>query len=231
MLGNYHNINFANCIVTGMVNAGFTVAPNIAACTIDNLIFNSCQSLKNNTGGGTGDGFYFYLNNGAINNEVMLGCVSSGNRYGITAVAMVKKLKVDQSTQIVGNTAGDYNTSSASFNYASAAPTTNTWSQGETVNNIAPAGWVCVTSGTFGTLNSGSTNGSITSGTNSLTVNYATGLIIGQYITIAGVTGVKKITAISGTTITINSNADATVTNAAVAYSAPVFKGFGVIQS
>jgi hypothetical protein len=77
---------------------------------------------------------------------------------------------------------------------------------------------------TGNTVNFSTTTGSITSGTASLTVSSAFGLYAGAYITIQGVTGVKLITAISGTTVTIDSNASATVATAAVAFSQPVWK-------
>jgi parallel beta-helix repeat protein len=116
------------------------------------------------------------------------------------------------------------------------SPTTGTFMAGDKVFYRTPTannyiGEVCTVSGTKGTLNSGNTTGTITSGTSTLTVNSATGLVIGCYITIAGVAGVKRVTAIDGTTITIDSNADATVTNAAIAYSAPTMKGFGMAQA
>jgi hypothetical protein len=63
--------------------------------------------------------------------------------------------------------------------------------------------------------NSGRT-GSITTGTSTLIVSDASKLNVGRKIAIAGVTGTKKITAISGTTITLDSTADATVASAAV---------------
>jgi len=118
------------------------------------------------------------------------------------------------------------------------APTTTpgagTWLQGVAFDwwAVSPSGvlgTICTTSGTSGTL-SGVT-GSITSGTTSLTVSDASNLLQGQHITIAGVTGIKIIVGISGTTITIDSNADATVSSAAVAFSAPVWKNFGSIAS
>jgi hypothetical protein len=72
-------------------------------------------------------------------------------------------------------------------------------------------------------------NGSITSGTDSLAVNVASDFSEGQYITVDGVSGVKQIISISGTTITIDSNADATVIEAAIAYSSPTFNPYGAI--
>lgn len=119
---------------------------------------------------------------------------------------------------------------------ARSVPSTGTWLRGWLVWNDATSaggwvGWSCVQSGTFGTLNGGATTGSISSASDSLTVSTATGLVVGQYITIAGVSGVKRITDIAGTTVTLDSAANATVSGAAVAFSAPVFKGFGEIEA
>lgn len=115
-------------------------------------------------------------------------------------------------------------------------PATGTWQLGDKRETMAPAaagymGYVCTAAGTMGTLNSGATTGSINSGSTSLTVSSATGLAIGQYITIAGVTGVKKIINIVGTTVIIDSAASATVSGAAVAFSPATWKGYGLIQS
>lgn len=85
-------------------------------------------------------------------------------------------------------------------------------------------GFIVLAPGSPGTLNGGATTGSITAGTATLTVSSATGLKPGAYITIAGVSGAKRITAISGTTVTLATNADATVAGAAVAFAAPTFK-------
>ncbi|WP_445505826.1 hypothetical protein [Niallia sp. 03091] len=62
--------------------------------------------------------------------------------------------------------------------------------------------------------------GSISAGTNSLTVNQIKGgyrsLAVGDFITIAGVSGVRRITAINDLTLTLDSNVDNTVSNAVV---------------
>jgi hypothetical protein len=119
---------------------------------------------------------------------------------------------------------------------SAAAPTDGTFIQGDIFYNTSPTaggfvGWVCTTSGTFGTLNSGATTGGITSGTNLLVVNSATGLTEGCFITIAGVSGIKTVQSISGLNITLTSNANATVSGAAVAFSTAVFKTFGAISA
>jgi hypothetical protein len=114
-----------------------------------------------------------------------------------------------------------------SLDYSSVAPTSRTWDRGDVVWKSDPSasgtpGWVCVQGGTFETL-SGVT-GSITSGTPLLTLNTVTGVKVGLYLTIVGVTGIKKVISMSGLVATLDSNADATVTGAAVAYSPAIFK-------
>jgi hypothetical protein len=101
----------------------------------------------------------------------------------------------------------------------------SSWEIGDTVYNIYPAvgspiGWKCTVTGTF---TAAATTGGITTGTTSLVVALATGFEVGDYITIAGVTGTKQIRVIVGTTFTIDSNADATVAAAAVVTPVPVF--------
>jgi hypothetical protein len=64
-----------------------------------------------------------------------------------------------------------------------------------------------------------------------LVVNSATGLTEGCFITIAGVSGIKTVQSISGLNITLTSNANATVSGAAVAFSTAVFKTFGAISA
>ena len=118
----------------------------------------------------------------------------------------------------------------ASGGRSGSIPTVGSYQNGDLVMNSTPSGtspigWVCSTSGTFGTL--AGVTGSITSGTVSLTVNDASNLNVYQYINIVGVTGTKKIIKISGTTVTIDSSADATVSGASVSYQTPVFTKFG----
>jgi len=117
-----------------------------------------------------------------------------------------------------------------------AAPTTNTWNKGQKVYtwNLIPngyLGWICTTAGTMGTLNANATTGSITTGINTLTVNSVTGLSMGCKLAISGIVGQKTVTAVNGLVVTLDSNADATVTNASVTFSPAVWKGFGLIQA
>jgi hypothetical protein len=102
------------------------------------------------------------------------------------------------------------------------------WAKTATIGQ--PVGQVCVVAGTKSTLNGGLTTGDILNTTFLLTVNSTTGLLVNSYITIAGVTGVKQITNITGLVVTIDVAADATVVGAAIAYSPPSFGTFGVIS-
>lgn len=104
---------------------------------------------------------------------------------------------------------------------ASAVPATGTWIVGDRIENHSISaggysGWYCMTSGSFLTL-AGKT-GSVGTGLAALTVNDPKDFKVGQVISIAGVTGNKTITAISGVVLTIDSTSDATVTNAAITY-------------
>lgn len=81
---------------------------------------------------------------------------------------------------------------------ASSLPTTGTYNKADVLFKHDPVvgselGWVCITSGTQGTLNNGLTTGSISSGSTAITVSSLTGLEVGNYISIAGVTGVKCV--------------------------------------
>jgi len=111
-----------------------------------------------------------------------------------------------------------------------------TWVYGSKVEKMNPVaggteGWIIIAEGTFGTLNSGSTTGGITSGTAILTVSDNTELVEGQFITISGVTGNFIVESISGVTITLNTNADATVSSASVSFAAPTVKEYGAITA
>jgi hypothetical protein len=102
-----------------------------------------------------------------------------------------------------------------------AAPTTGSYRKGAVVWNSDPdageaAGWMCAGSGTMGTLSGVTATGTNTA--TSVVVNTTTGLHVGAYITIAGVTGTKTVMGIIGTTVHLSSAIDADVTDAAVAY-------------
>ena len=114
--------------------------------------------------------------------------------------------------------------------YENNFPASGTWTRGEKAYMSAPlpgnpVGWVCGVSGTFGTL-SGVT-ATTTAGSSSIVVNTTTGLLVGNYIKIAGVSGVKKVIGISGTSVTLDTSADVAVIGATVAYQVPSLYPFG----
>ncbi|PKM93723.1 MAG: hypothetical protein CVU84_14165 [Firmicutes bacterium HGW-Firmicutes-1] len=113
-------------------------------------------------------------------------------------------------------------------------PTTGSWRSGDMVYHSAPIvsgyiGWICINSGTFGTLSS--ITGNVDNGGTVMTVNNATGLHVGDMIFIVGIQGSRYVMTISGNAITLNYPVTSTVRNAVVSYVAPVFKGFGLIQA
>lgn len=116
-----------------------------------------------------------------------------------------------------------------SISFGTAAPKTGTWGRGSVRYNTAatsgqPIGWQCTSEGTF---SAASTTGSISSGAANLTVASTTGLAVDDYVTIAGVTGIKRILYITGSVLTLDSTSDATVSGAAVATPDPTFSSIG----
>jgi len=103
------------------------------------------------------------------------------------------------------------------------APSLGTWLLGERYTDAAGARHRCTVAGTCGTLNGGATTGSIDAGSDQLTLSSAAGLYVGQFVTVAGVTGVFRVKALDGLVATLDGAADATVAAAAVAFSAPAF--------
>jgi len=113
-----------------------------------------------------------------------------------------------------------------------AAPTAGTFEVGDQylTTNVSGTrsdfGKLCITSGTAGTLSS--VTGGVTSGGRLVTVTGTGNIPEGGYITIAGVSGVKRVVHVyDATKLYIDSDADATVSGAAVAFSSPAFKLIG----
>lgn len=189
------------------------------------------------------------VNNAVIDGNVIDGSASSGVIFNSTGenISLTNNKSINSGAYgyrnfavgpriIVSNNYAYNNTSGDYLNLGiSTAPAVGTWQLGDIVPNVggvasgANNSFICTTTGTLGTLNGGATTGGITINTKALVVNSATGLQIGQYITIAGVAGVKRITGLSGTSVTIDTNASATVAGAAVAFSNAVFKSTGTI--
>lgn len=116
--------------------------------------------------------------------------------------------------------------------FPSITATKKSWNKGDLFynSNIQPSvageesaliGSVCTSQGTYGILVG--VSGTTTSGSNIVTVNDSDSLAEGVYININGVTGIKKIVSIDGVTVTIDSNADASLSGASISYAIPVF--------
>jgi hypothetical protein len=194
-----------------------------------NVIIDCNTSASSSTSSAAGINFNG-CNDGFVDGNVCINQDTGRMKYFVQATSSDNRIVVTPNNRIKSML------TSSVLNMRTSAPISGTWSVGEQIhywNTAAGAspGTQCTTAGTMGTLNSGSTTGSITSGTATLTVNSASGLSVGVYISIAGVTGTKIVTAISGTTITIDSNADATVSSAAVAYVNAVFKALPSIAA
>jgi hypothetical protein len=194
-----------------------------------NALYNGCymQATEN-----TQDCLFMVSDNVA---KVQLIFFASSNVMNINSIIIEALPSYGRAEDNITTVYSGYEDIIPGVNIASAIPTKGTFSKGKIVYNSSPSGgayegWVCVTSGTFGTLNDGNTTGSIASGSKELTVNDPTGLIVGQYITITGVSGVKQIDYISGNAVTLTNTANVAATNEAVAFSQPVLKGFGLIQ-
>jgi hypothetical protein len=213
---------------TGDTSNGYNkIKGNIVQAGVDALrvdsAFNSSEIFDNTLNGGSHD-----LN------------------YNITGVRSLNL--VAQNTLVNGTVTGAATAATATFianqqdrlrSVLNAIPSSSnslgTWNVGDIVENSAPTAtgalcWVCTTAGTMGTLNSGNTTGSITTGTAALTVNSTSGLMAGDYITVAGAGAsggnlAAQITAINGAVVTLGTNAGTTVSGAAVSYTAATFTG------
>lgn len=119
--------------------------------------------------------------------------------------------------------------------WAGAAPTAGSWAQGSVVWNTGAAagtspGWICnldcvVTTDPRCPLNGGATTGTITTGTNLLTVNAVTNLKIGDFIDVAAdaggyaVSGIRVVNLdVANKIATLATNASATATGGAVSF-------------
>lgn len=130
-----------------------------------------------------------------------------------------------------GQTFTTLNVENFPFNIALAAPNAGSFKQGRIIINAAATkgtifGWVCDTTGTFGTLTT--TTGSITSGTNKLVVGAGEGVNItaGVYLNINGVA--RRVLKVTADTAWLETNASATLTSASINYFTPTFSIIGL---
>jgi hypothetical protein len=109
-----------------------------------------------------------------------------------------------------------------------------TYEVGDIIWDSAPApggrnGQRCITAGTlFGVYPASMPTATTTTGT-TCTFSSTTAIHPGQYIAVAGISGTRKITAVSGTTVTVNSAFGSVVSTAAVTFVPPTFADFGEV--
>lgn len=122
--------------------------------------------------------------------------------------------------------------------WATAAPATGCHELGDVYRNAAsnnPQGWRIITAGCFGAL--AATTGTMSNGSKSLTsLSQTIGIYPGAYVTVAGA-GVAaadltaKVTAISGTTATLDTAASTAVAGVAVTYKAAAYRVIGPLSA
>jgi hypothetical protein len=234
------NSALKNCYfdLTGITPTGGTkVSLGKSAQYCDFYLPQTATSFTNATTGTNGL-IGCYINTGSMLTELILGAVGYSKNNIIndqrnihggvsgTQVVIDGDVRIGQPSSATPNilTVNNYK-----MTWGTAAPSTGSWAQGSVVwkSDVAAGGspgWVNTADGTFTAI---STTGSIDNLSTYLTVDSTSGMVIGSYITIAGVTGVKRIVNINTTTkvVTIHAASDATVAGAAVANSnTAVFK-------
>ncbi len=162
---------------------------------------------------------------------------SNGLQFGNGYVTLVDALtkRADVRRDDAGNRT-IFASKSLAFSPNDNNPTVGSYEVGDQLNTIAVSATrsqyakLCITAGTAGTLTG--VTASVTSGSTLVTVNTTVNIPLGTFITIAGISGVKRIEQLfSNTIVYIDTPADASVTTAVVAFSPPVFKvtgGFGI---
>jgi parallel beta-helix repeat protein len=172
---------------------------------------------------------YTNTNNVIVSNNIMIDNLgSSAAYYGVYFHSVSTNAEARKFSY---NNIG-YNLAAEFTGGWTGTPTAGSWLNGEKLYFPTPAagvyiGTVCTTSGTAGTLVG--VTGTGTSGTPTLTVNSASDLAVGMYITVDAAN--YRIKTISGTTVTLWSNLSTSPSSAAVSYTTPVFKNFGAIAA
>jgi hypothetical protein len=239
--GPMYNIEISGNTITGMLNSGGTQGV-VYLYYLRDVVFKN-NIITNNSGSGLSIGVGVVINANISGNTI-----SNNTGYAVYANGGGNLYEVvAENNDLTGNCLGafDYAYPEQKFvlrnNKGLVAGTSvnahNTFEVGDYYNiNHATNKWVrCTAAGTFiaaATYNSTAVTATTVSGTSVVTVNRAgaIGLVSGQYISIAGVTGTKKITGVTmgdfdatgiiSASITVDSNCDATVTTAAVSYVA-----------
>jgi hypothetical protein len=151
--------------------------------------------------------------------------VSSANDLTVEGGAYVSRFDVFLGSKSVIPSNRDFEMSVFRSN---GNPSFGTFSTGDVIYENSPSGGgiltrQCTTTGTAGILNGGNTTGSISSGSNILTVNSLADLYLGCFINIAGETYQVSSINVTNKQVTLDKNSKVTFNNLAIAYSVPAF--------
>jgi hypothetical protein len=160
-----------------------------------------------------------------------------GGAGEVVLLAFAQRCHIDAANPAIGSLA-----QSTVVQWADAAPTTGTFARGQRVSRsyqtvaVSAGDWTELLSyalGTLGTLNSGSTTASVTNGSRDVTFSSATGLKVGQVLSIGGNTyRLANVATVGGIVYGKLSVPYIAATNAAVAvaYEATGFSTIGVVN-
>ena len=164
--------------------------------------------------------FAVEVKEGALRNDIR------GNNYGSIAAGTNYPVRYDDSGAF---TKRDFITVGEGYTAGNTYEVADRYEK-EDPSSGGPWGAVCTQAGTYNTIN---TTGSITTSTALLTVDDADDITRGDYMTIvglsavglySGIAGVFKVLSVDGLVLTLDTDADDTVSGNAVANSAPIFK-------
>jgi hypothetical protein len=212
----FHNVNIKT---SGATSIGIR-APSTGACVISGCVIDVPAGR-------------IPIQRNAANQNVFLNTFVNGSLAGnFLATDNLRGLvefNYSLSTSLTQPARGECARMTAPLSGSSVAlPTVGTWLRGDGIRASLPSAAsapaaICTVSGTYGTLSA--VTGDTTNGSPVVVVNNASDLTVGTFITVtgAGLTRVRII-AISGTSVTVSSNATSTQTGAAVSFEPPIWK-------
>ena len=218
-----------NCVVTGNIFNNVNMAVfgnNLQYCVISNNTVVNCTGLYTMYFGGTESNIY---SGNTINNPS-----TPSFRFALDQSRNIFCNNVFN-TGISGNaitpfgaSVGNIGPGLVSVSQSDAVPTEGTWNLGTVVWDTNPTsgatpGWVCTTAGTLSGSIAGIT-AATTSASDTVTFSALGTLAVGQYISIVGVSGTKRIVSLSGLVAIVDVACNATVAAGAVTHVAAVFK-------
>lgn len=139
----------------------------------------------------------------------------------ISPLSLIESNTSDLSQNIAG-TSGAYK---GNIKYVLSAPSSGTHYKNSNLQTQDPTtstlnDYICYQSGTYGTLNSVTASGT----GRTITVNDSSQLYVGCVISIVGTSGIYTVSSITDNTVILTTSLSSTVSNAAVSFSAPLWR-------